>query len=417
MKILLLSKKTHGATVHASIALHFGDVESLKNKSVAAELAASTLVEGTSTKDRQQIQDEIDRLKSRLDIDGGPRGANVSLESTRDTLPGMLQLVAEILQHATLLDSEIEQYRKRKITQLEYERSEPETQAYTALQRMLYPFPKGDVRSTMTPDEETAELKAVNNDGVRSFYKNFYGASNAELSIVGDFDPAQILPLATKLFEDWKSPSHFERIKMGFQKIEPANLSLETPDKANATFMSAERLHMSDSSADYPALLLGNYMLGGGFLNSRLAQRIRVKEGLSYSISSSFSADSHEENATFFAFAIAAPQNINKVESAFKEEIVRVLRDGFTQQEMDADRDGWLQSRQVFRAEDGILSRTLNSHALDGRMLAWDQALEDKVRALTPEQVLQALKRNLDPSLLLTVKAGDFKKVAATPAH
>jgi zinc protease len=416
MKILLLSKKTHGATVHASIALHFGDVELLKDKSAAAELAASTLIEGTSSKDRQQIQDEIDRLKSRLSIDGGPRGANVSFESVRETLPGMLQLAAEILEHATLPDSEIEQNRKRQITELEYGRSEPDTQAYVTLERTLYPFPKGDVRRTMTPDEEIEEFKAVSDDGVRAFYKDFYGASNAELSIVGDFDPEQIRPLATKLFGDWKSPSHFERIKMGFQKIEPVNLSLETPDKANASFMSAERLRISDSSDDYPALLFGNYMLGGGFLNSRLAQRIRVKEGLSYSISSSFFAASHEEDATFLAYAIAAPQNIDKVEAAFKEEIARALRDGFTQQEMDADRDGWLQSRQVSRAEDGLLCRTLNNRALDGRALAWDQALEDKVKALTPDQVLQALKRHLDPAVLVTVKAGGFQKAAATAA-
>jgi zinc protease len=227
----------------------------------------------------------------------------------------------------------------------------------------------------------------------------------------------QIRPLVTKLFENWKSPSHYERIKMGFQKIEPVNLSLETPDKANASFMSAERLRISDSSSDYPALFLGNYMLGGGFLNSRLAQRIRVKEGLSYSVSSMFYAASHEEDAVFFANAIAAPQNISKVESAFTQETARVLRDGFTQQEMDADRDGWLQSRQVSRAEDVLLCHMLNNHALDGRMFAWDQALEDKVKSLTPDQVLQALKRNLDPAALVIVKAGDFKKAAATAVH
>jgi zinc protease len=416
MKISLLSKKTHGATVHGSIALHFGDVESLKNRSVAAKLVGSTLIEGTRSKDRQQIQDEIDRLKSRLTIDGGPRGADVSFETGRESLPGMLQLVTDILEHATLPDSEIEQNRKRQITELEYGKSEPDNQAYGLLERTLYPFPKDDVRRSMTPDEEIEELKAVGYDGVSAFYKDFYGASNAELSIVGDFDPAQIQLLVGKLFGDWKSPSHYERIKVGFHKVEPENLSIETPDKANASFMSGQRLRISDSSEDYPALLLGNYMLGGGFLNSRLAQRIRVKEGLSYSINSSFFAAAHEEDARFLAYAIAAPQNIDKVESAFREEIARALRDGFTQQEMDADRDGWLQSRQVSRAEDGLLCRMLNSHAMDGRMLAWDQALDDKVKALTPDQVIQALKRNLDPAVLVTVKAGGFKKAATNTA-
>jgi zinc protease len=413
MKVSLLSKKTRGASVHASISLHFGDVENLKNKREDGVLAASTLIKGTDKKDRQQIQDEIDRLKSRLNIFGGPEVAGVSIETVKDSLPGILQLTAEILEHATLPDSEIEQNRKQQITQAEYGKSEPQVVAYNALERTLYPFPKGDVRATMSPDEEIQELQDVKVADVKAFYKDFYGASNAELSVVGDFDPAEVRQLVTTLFGNWKSPSHFEQIKVGFQKIEPVSQTLETPDKANAVFLSAERLQMSDSSPDYPALLFGNYMLGGGFLNSRLAQRIRVKDGLSYGIGSNFTASSHEADATLLANAIAAPQNIEKVQAAFKEELARALRDGFTQLEVDADRDGWLQSRQVNRAEDGWLCGLFNRRAFDGRTLAWDQSLEDKVKALTPDQVLQAMKREIDPAALVTIKAGDFKKVAA----
>ena len=35
---------------------------------------------------------------------------------------------------------------------------------------------------------------------------------------------------------------------------------------------------LRDDNPDYPALVLGNYMLGGGFLNSRLAARIRRRK-------------------------------------------------------------------------------------------------------------------------------------------
>jgi zinc protease len=154
-------------------------------------------------------------------------------------------------------------------------------------------------------------------------------------------------------------------------------------------------------------------MLGGGFLNSRLAQRIRVKEGLSYGIGSSLSAKADEEDGRFQVVAIAAPQNISKVESAFRDEMTTALRDGFTQKEMDADRDGWLQSRQVNRAEDASLCRMLNSLDYDGRTLAWDQTLEDKVKTLTQPQVGEAMKRNIDPANISIIEAGDFKKAAA----
>ena len=150
---------------------------------------------------------------------------------------------------------------------------------------------------------------------------------------------------------------------------------------------------------------MGNYMLGGGFLNSRLATRIRVKDGLSYGVGSSLSAKSQEQDGHFEAFAIAAPQNVAKVETAFQEEMKRAITDGFTQKELDDDRNGWLQSQQVNRAEDGSLVRMLTSRDYDGRTLIWDAELEKKISALTPDEITKAVRRNIDPAQILIVKA------------
>jgi zinc protease len=154
-------------------------------------------------------------------------------------------------------------------------------------------------------------------------------------------------------------------------------------------------------------------MLGGGFLNSRLATRIRVKDGLSYGVGSSLSAKSQEEDGEFQAFAIAAPQNVAKVEAAFKEEMQRALTDGFTQKELDEDRKGWLQAQQVNRSEDGSLVRALTNRDYDGRTMAWDEELEKKISALTPDGISQAVRQQIDVAQVSIVKAGDFKKVAA----
>jgi zinc protease len=113
-------------------------------------------------------------------------------------------------------------------------------------------------------------------------------------------------------------------------------------------------------------------------------------------------------------YAIAAPQNVAKVEAAFKEEIARALKEGFTQKEIDADRSGWLQSRQVNRAEDRSLVNTLSTRDYDGRTLYWDEALEKKVTALTADDIVAAMRRHLDPSQVSIVKAGDFQKAAGT---
>ena len=162
-------------------------------------------------------------------------------------------------------------------------------------------------------------------DDARKFYQQFVGASNAELSVVGDFDVQAIRTLSEELFGTWKSPGAFARVTDPYQKIAPVSLSIETPDKQNAVFVAGLRLNLSNTDADYPALVLANFMLGGGFINSRLATRIRQKDGLSYGISSNLTAGSKEKNGSFLVNAIAAPQNVAKVEVAMKEELEKAL--------------------------------------------------------------------------------------------
>ena len=93
--------------------------------------------------------------------------------------------------------------------------------------------------------------------------------------------------------------------------------------------MVAGLLKIRDDDPQYPALEVGNEILGGGVLNSRLATRIRQKDGLSYGVGSQVHADSLDPVGSFSIFAISAPQNTAKVESDAKEELAKVLARGF----------------------------------------------------------------------------------------
>jgi zinc protease len=414
MKVVLLQKKTRGATVHAKIDLHFGTVETLKNKDVLGSLTASVLIRGTSDKNRQQIQDEIDRLKAQVSVGGSATSVGVSIETVRANLIPVLQLAGEILEKPTIPESEFEEIRKEELTSLEFGKSEPQAIAPLELTRALRPFPRGDVRSAVSFEEQIEDVSKAKVEEARAFYKQFYGANHGEVSIVGDFDPAEAKKALTELFGSFRNSAPYERVKFGFQKTEVINKTIETPDKQNAMFVAGERLNLSDTDANYPGMVFANYMLGGGFLNSRLATRIRVKDGLSYGVGSRLTASTHEADGEFMVYAIAAPQNVAKVESAFKEELARALKDGFTPSEVDNDRVGWLQSRQVNRSDDRSLAQMLASNEEDGRTFAFAEKLENTVRQLTPDQVTAALRAVIDPDHISIVKAGDFKKAAAS---
>jgi zinc protease len=416
LKLALLPKKTRGGTVVASMTIRYGDERSLFGRETAADLAGGMLMRGTGKHTRQQIKDEFDRLKARVNVGGGVTQANLSLETTRENLVAVLKLAAECLRDSTFPASEFETLRQEELAGVEEGKSDPEEIALNAYRRHMNPWPKGDPRYTATPDEDIAELKAAKLEDVKAFYKDFYGASHGELALVGDFDAKEIQGLVAELFGNWKSAKVFTRVPRPYQEVAPASKSFEAPDKANAFFVAGENLALQDTDPDYPALLLGNYMLGGGFLNSRLAVRIRQKEGLSYSVGSQIQASPLDKSGSFLTYAIYAPQNAAKLEGAFKEEIARVLKDGFEAKEIEEARAGWLQSRQVSRAQDAALARTLSTDLYLDRTLNYDAELERKVGALTGGEIQAALKKHLDPARISMFKAGDFAKAAPAPA-
>jgi zinc protease len=170
---------------------------------------------------------------------------------------------------------------------------------------------------------------------------------------------------------------------------------------------------LSDSDPEYPAVTLANYMLGG-HTTSRLYNRIRAKEGLSYGVGSVVLSDSALDRRTrWISFAITNPVNIGKVEAAFRDEVERALKEGFTAAEVEAAKKGWLQARNVQRAQDSALATRLVAHEHENRTLAYEEDLEKKVAGLTLEQINSAFRNHLKPAAISIVQAGDFKKSAA----
>lgn len=170
---------------------------------------------------------------------------------------------------------------------------------------------------------------------------------------------------------------------------------------------------LRDDDPDYPALVLGNYILGSGALSSRLGDRIRQKEGLSYSVSSSFSASSWDERASLTLTAISNPANSPRVVKAAQEELDRLLHDGLADDELANARKGYLEALRMSRSNDATLATLLSNLRHLDRTMAYEADYEGKIAALTSDEILAALKRHVNPKKLVVVTAGDFNKPEA----
>jgi zinc protease len=124
-----------------------------------------------------------------------------------------------------------------------------------------------------------------------------------------------------------------------------------------------------------------------------------------------------DKNGQFMAQAIYAPQNLAKLEAAFKEEVARALKDGFTAEEVSTAKSAYLQGQQVSRAQDASLARKLAQYRYLNRTLAWDAELEKKISALTPDEINAAMRRHIDAAKITIVKAGDFAKAATAKTN
>ncbi len=409
MKVITLPKKTRGETVALSLSLNFGGAVSLRGLKTVGSLTGDMLMRGTTSRTRQEVEDEIASLQISLAAWGRASGAGGRIEATRQTLPDALRLLADVLKNPSFPENEFDQVMESSLKEAEEDRSDPRALADMTLRKHMTPFPKEDPRFIMSPDETVEALEVCGREQLPSFHEKFYGASSGELAVVGDFDAEDVRNLLVELFGDWNCATPYERMTSEYEKRPVFNGTVETPDKESAVFSSAIRVNVTDEHEDYPALVMGNFMIGGGFLNSRLAKRIRQEEGLSYGVRSRFWADAVDQNAWFGGFAIYAPHNDAALLKAFIEEMEKVIVDGFTEAALSEAKSGWLQRREVSRAQDRELAVTLTRRSHDNRSMLWDAGLDEKVINLTPDQILDSVRRHLDPKKMSIIRAGDFE--------
>ena len=406
----LLPKETRGNSVNAQLRLRFGNLDVLKGKSMAGDKAGSMLMMGSEKYTRQQIQDKLDELKARVNVGGDANGAYAYIETENESLPAVIDFLGEVMRHPSFPQTEFDKMIKENLAGIEESRSDPQAIVFTEMQRRMNDYPKDHPFYTMTFDEEVAALKDLKLADVKQYYEDVYGGGNLIFSASGDMDVEAVKSALERNFGDWKSPTKYERIAREYKAVKPDMVKMETPDKANAWFVAVQTLPINDENPDYPALVMGNYMLGGGFLNSRLATRIRQQDGLSYGVGSQFSASSLDDVGTFMSYAIYNPENREALEKAFREEIEKARSEGFTAEEIAAAKSGWKQNAAVNRAQDRGMAGELGENAYLDRSMQWDKKLEDQMMALTPEQINAAIKKYIDVDKMVLLRAGDFAK-------
>ncbi|MGI9039242.1 MAG: insulinase family protein [Gemmatimonadota bacterium] len=415
LELALTPKENRGDAVEASFTFRLGSEAALMGRAAEAGLVGAMLRRGTESRTRQEIEDELDRLKAQVFFGGGPTSLGGSIVTTRENLPAVIRLLGEMLETPSFPESEFATLKQEQLVAIESQMAEPQPRAVTAYQRHLNQWPKDHPLYVPSLEERKERLENATLAEVRQFWTDFYGAQDGTMAIVGDFDPDEIRGVVEEVFGSWTAAHGFERIPDPYRDVAADEVDIETPDKTNAMMIAAQPVQIKDSDDDYPAMELGDYMMGGGFLNSRLATRIRQEEGLSYGVGSSFGAPALDDSGVWLAYAIFAPENADAVVTAFREVVAEVLSEGFAADELEAAKTGYLDSRRNSRTDDGTVAGQLSSQLYLDRTYEFTAEEEAAIRALTVEDVNGAMRRHIDPSKIAIFRAGDFAGAKEAP--
>ena len=410
MKLAILAKQTRGHVVRARLTLRFGTEADFTGNRVPAAMLDDMIRRGTRHHTFQQLKDQWDALEAQVNFSSRPGLLDVNVQTTRDNFAAVLALVDEVLREPTFPQDQFDIAVKETLTQLDDQKSDPQAQAFVAAQRALSPYPVNHPFYVPTTQEAIAEIKALRLADVKKLPAMF-GTSNATLTILGDVDTAAIKPWIERTWGTWKSPRPWKRIQRKYTATTAGEQVLDFPDKANALIVAAHTVDMKDDDPDAPAMAAADFALGGGGFVSRLVDRLRQKDGLSYFAFSSLQLDPLDPAGAFFAGGALNPENAKKGMAAMLEEIAKLASGGVTATELTTAKSGLQQAFDRNLSNDPFVLNLLHDGLYLDRKLEFWIRRNAAIAALTVDQVNAAIKRHLKPDSLVRITTGDRKKM------
>ncbi|CAM3041968.1 insulinase family protein [Chryseobacterium flavum] len=411
MKYGVINKELKGEKVQGTFRLRFGNEKDLKGKNAVAKMTASLLKSGTKNRTKEQIQDELDQMRSSIDTYAYGQNLMISVNTYKQHYPKVMAILQDILTNASFPENEITKTVVETNTWLEGQLKDPNAIANNELQRLATPYPETSIFYVPSLQEQIDNNNKVTKAQIVDFYQNIMGASDGAGTLIGNIDSKTAATELEKTFGKFTSKSKFTEVKPTFFETKKQDKNIITPDKENAVALGTSSFKMKQDHPDYPALVMANEILGsGGFLSARLPMRLREKEGISYGVGSYLNVPVSNEVASWNYYAFLNPTKRAAVEAAIKDELGKALASGFTQEELDSNKKSYANGRKTSLGTDNTLINLVNTKLIFDIPLESFDEQNTKIQNLKLSEVNAALKKYISENSVISVFAGDFNK-------
>ena len=365
-----------------------------------AMLTNSLLADGANGDDADKISNDFESLGAIYAADIGYDSASLQLRSLTESelLNSAIVNLKKVLSAPDFPTDALERRQSQMLIGIKAKQQSPAAIAKDAFMKATYqshPYAK--------PSEGTeTSVKAINRKDIVSFYKKHYTAKNSMIAIVGAVShelAKQISEDISAGFQDGEKASSIRAVE---NLEEPQSIFIEYPSAQTHILVGQPGMKRGDS--DYFSLYVGNHILGGGGMVSRLFEEVREKRGLSYSAYSYFSPMLFK--GPFTAGLQTKTDQADEATSVLLENIKNYIEQGPTEEELIAAKKN-ITGGYPLRIDSN--SKILNYVVVIGYYklpLDYLETFNNNVEAVTIESIKDAFKRRLSPDKLVMVKVG-----------
>ncbi|HEY2352206.1 MAG TPA: pitrilysin family protein [Candidatus Acidoferrum sp.] len=390
---------------HGELFFRSGNAAALERGPALADMTATVVRTGTSKRASRQIEEDLRRIGADLSSSAGQDTSAIGFAGLSEFAEPLLGMVNELARDASFPAPEFERERRQKLEEVKLERTSPGFLAGERLRKVLFgAHPYGQVSAS------EAEVAAYTREDLMAVYRNAYTPENGLLLLVGDFDSQAMLKIAGDVFGSWTGKKPEAKPYPAPPNPRGRRVYLVHVPGAVQTQILAGCPSITRKNPDWIKLGLTNSLYGGAF-NSRLVMNIREDKGYTYSPRSAV----HPLRQHGY-FSVSAAVRNDVVAASLTEIFYEMdkLRSLPVPAAELADAQNYLTGvfSMGLATQEGLLSQ-LATVALNELPSDYLETYREKIRALTPEDLLSAARQYLDSANMQIVVVGDRAQIEA----
>jgi zinc protease len=373
-----------------------------------AEMTATVVRTGTAKRASRQIEEDLRRIGADLSSAAGADTSAISFAGLSEFAEPLLGMVNELAREAAFPEAEFERERRQKLEEVKLERTQPGFLASERLRKVLFgahPY------AQVSPSEQ--QVAAYKREDLQKVYRDSYTPENGLLLLVGDFDAQAMMKSVEKVFGAWAGKKPESKTYAVPAQPRGRRVYLVHVPGAVQTQIYAGCHAITRKHPDWVKLGLTNSLYGGAF-NSRLVMNIREDKGYTYSPRSGVHALRQHGY-----FSVSAAVRNDVVAASLTEIFYEMdkLRSVPVPEAELADAQNYLSGvfSMGLATQDGLLSQ-FSTVALNELPDDYLETYRQKVRALTPEDLLATARKYLDSANMQIVVVGDRAQIESQAA-